>query len=79
MQGIHDGFDIGWIQDMEPTYVSDPYLPVTDHEVLQITNWICKRHASGILLGPFSEQTCPFDNVHSVSYTHLTLPTTPYV
>ena len=62
--GINDGFDIGWIQGAEPTYVENPYIPVSDDQQLAITRWIVKRHAAGILLGPFTTQNCPFKKLH---------------
>ena len=52
--GIHDGFDIGWIPNAEPTYVDNPYIPVSEPAQFAITRWLIKRHASGILLGPFA-------------------------
>ena len=64
LSGIQDGFDIGWIDGAEPTRVRDPYIPTSETEKLEITRWIAKRHASGILLGPFTEKTCPFDDVY---------------
>ena len=56
--------DIGWIDGATPTYVHNPQLPKTAHETIQESNWIAKRHKNGILLGPFSPENCPFQNVH---------------
>ena len=63
-QGINDGFDIGWIDGAEPTYVQSPHLKTSQEDQYSIAQWIVERHASGILLGPFTDDTCPFDNVH---------------
>ena len=41
-----------------------PQLKTSQEEQWDITHWIIKRHASGILLGPFTEDNCPFDNVN---------------
>ena len=49
---------------IQPTYVNDPYIPVTETGILEITRWIIKRHISGILLGPFTDATCPFEDLH---------------
>ena len=39
-------------------------MPKTNEEVLFITHWIFKRYDNGILLGPFTEENCPFPYVH---------------
>ena len=62
--GIHDGFDIGWIPNAEPTYVDNPYIPVSEPAQFAITRWLIKRHASGVLLGPFTVDNCPFAELH---------------
>ena len=64
LSGISDGFDIGWIDGTEPTYVHNPTIQTSDVDKLDILNWVLKRHASGILLGPFTDQNCPFKNLH---------------
>ena len=62
-QGINDGFDIGWIDGAQPDYVDVPQLSSDKDEQLDITKWLVKRHASGVLLGPFAEDNCPVDGV----------------
>ena len=62
--GINDGFDIGWIPNAEPTYEPDPYIPVSEASQFAITRWLLKRHAAGILLGPFTVDTCPYPDLH---------------
>ena len=63
-RGINDGFDIGWLDGMEPDFGQDPTLPTTESDDFEITQWIVKRHASGILLGPFTEESCPFPQLY---------------
>ena len=62
--GINNGFDIGWIQGAEPTFVDAPYIPVSTDQQLSITRWLVKRHAAGILLGPFTAENCPFKQLY---------------
>ena len=64
LDGIYSRFDIGWIDGKEPTHVDNPSIPTTSHEKLDITLWLDKRHAAGQLLGPFTEDTCPYKDAH---------------
>ena len=62
-EAIVDGVDIGWILGSKPTYIDEPYISVSGDQQLAITYWILKRHAAGMLLGPFLPSNCPFDNL----------------
>ena len=67
---ITDGVDIGWIDGATPTRVFAPYLKSSQQEQLDTTYWLVDKHKLGILLGPFTEETCPFpDVVYSPLFT----------
>ena len=38
--GINDGFDIGWIDGAEPTYVESPHLKTSQEDQYSIAQWI---------------------------------------
>ena len=52
--------------------MDNPHIKNSVTSILEITRWIIKRHASGILLGPFTSDNCPFSDVHfSLLFTVL--------
>ena len=61
--GINDGFDIGWLENAQPTYYENPTIPTVESQDIFITNWIVKCHKKGFLLGPFTASNCPFKNL----------------
>ena len=74
LNGIRDGFDIGWDDSVVPTHTDNPHIKNSATSILEITTWIIKRHASEILLGPFTGDNCPFSDVHfSLLFTVLKL------